>query len=209
MTKVALGLGILLLVACGSVTAADAVDTPVEAVLDARVETVAQSEPVPTRAVVQAQDTADVGTLRQRVAELEARLRWTEAEAIAVVQFKLWEAVNDCGRGHSHYGSITQIPGGGVDVGRPTGCIEREAYKFKPVLRTFRFGKAFPANQVPYLGGIMLTEGEWSAVHDPDNLRWRVTVVRRYAAGPIRLHFVVYERTGLVEGTDPPAQQTP
>ena len=53
MTKVAFGLAMLLVVACGSIVAESK-----------------QSAPAPIGAVVEAQDAVDVEALRQRVAEL-------------------------------------------------------------------------------------------------------------------------------------------
>ena len=82
MTKVAFGLAMLLVVACGSIVAESK-----------------QSAPAPIGAVVEAQDAVDVEALRQRVAELETRLeepQWTEADAIAVAQDKLSAAERNC-----------------------------------------------------------------------------------------------------------------
>ena len=171
MTKLAIGLGMLLVVACGSIAAESK-----------------QSEPAAVGEVVQAQDTGDVEALLQRVADLEARLdslRWTEADVIAIARQKVWEDLRNCP-------SDTTRSGLGP-------CDLYLADLMKGLTPT---ASAFGRHS---LSRVILTRGKWFAVYEPENIRWRVTVVVQDSSG-YRLPFYVYERTGLVEGTGPARQ---
>ncbi len=143
-----------------------------------------RSAPVPME-VVQAQGKGDLETLRQRVTELEARLdglRWTEVDVIAIARQKVWEDLRNCP-------SDTTRSGLGP-------CDLYLADLMKGLTPTASgFGRHS-------LSRLILTRGKWFAVYEPENIRWRVTVVVQDSSG-YRLPFYVYERTGLVEGTGP------
>jgi hypothetical protein len=130
----------------------------------------------------QSQD-AQVEALIDRVEESGARLealRWTEAEAIAVVQYRVWARVWDCDNHSRHEDGM--------------GCYPHQ----DSILQVTPDGFLGP-----YLVKVILQRGEWSAKYEPDSYRWRIEVE---ASGqdvqPLVFH--AYEKTGLVVGVVPP-----
>jgi hypothetical protein len=134
----------------------------------------------------------DVKDGEARGADLEARLddlRWTEAEAIAVVQAKVRErlAVCDAQSHNDREGLLgTRTFGPGVGV-----CYFRE----DPVMWATPEG---------FLGRslvkVMLEhqyQDRWSAKYEPDSYRWRVEASGQDVQ-PLVFH--AYEKTGLVVG---------
>ena len=222
MTKVAMWAGILVLVvACGSPAEGpkQSAPAPMEVVqaqgagdletlrqrvteLEARLDSLAEKSE--ENALVLWAEALAAESLAESVAVLNG-LRWTEADAIAVVQEELREAVHDCGSGHSHSASTKYAFDGEVMVGSAEGCVGRGDYQAIPVLTAFLWLDRFPGFLLPTLGRIAVEEGVWSATHEPENLRWRVTVMHESSSSS--LNFYVYERTGLVEGTGPTAEE--
>ena len=140
---------------------------------------------------------SQVDVLTQRVAELESHLdalSWTEEEAIAVVKHVFEGKLEACGLQHSHtfldYGITKEIT-------QAEGCVP--GYFQTPVLRAFQSWSIIP-RQAPGLGGVMIAVGEWSAIYDSEDIRWRVTVIHQFTDRPVSLAFYVYENTGLVVG---------
>ncbi len=144
-------------------------------------------------------DKPQVDTQAQRIKELEARLDallWTEQDAIAVVQSKLRERLVACSG-----------EGGCVLPGSPRsfGGFESDGSRTDP-----------PLKAVPSLSGIgwnivgrfALDRGEWSAIHEPSALRWRVESVIRFPDNEVQIGFYAYEKTGLVEGIDSYEEQS-
>jgi hypothetical protein len=141
---------------------------------------VEESGPAPAWEAVGAD--GPVEALEARVEELEARLealRWTEEEAIAVVQREIKDKLVACE-------SV------GLDLNE---CYFRE----DPVLW------ATPGGFTIYVVKAMLQEDnwdKWSAKYEPDFYRWRVEASMQDVQ-PLVFH--AYEKTGLVVGVAPEA----
>ncbi len=132
-------------------------------------------------------------TQAQRIEELEARLDallWTEQDAIAVVQSKLRERLVACSG-----------EGGCVLPGSPRsfGGFESDGSRTDPALKAVPSLSGIGWNIV---GRFALDRGEWSAIHEPSALRWRVESVIRFPDNEVQIGFYAYEKTGLVEGID-------
>jgi hypothetical protein len=109
-----------------------------------------------------------------------AQAEWTEQEAIAVVQYKLSERLEAC---------------------EIRNCIASQ----DPVLIALgikgRPRPSFGVNLGFYTAKVLLEQGDWTAVYEPDSLRWRVQVIGSELKPLI---FYAYERTSLVQGVAPP-----
>jgi len=138
-------------------------------------------------------DDPQVDAQAQRIDELEARLdalQWTEQDAIAVVQSKLRERLVAC----SGAGGCT-LPGSP----RSFGGFESDGSRTDPALKVVPSLSGIGWNIV---GRFALDRGEWSAIHEPSALRWRVESVIRFPDNEVQIGFYAYEKTGLVEGID-------
>ena len=100
--------------------------------------------------------------------------RWTEEEAIAVAQNKLFEAQAYCPRDRNG------------DYSSP--CFQNLANNL------MKGNTTVPRSLLPSFAKVLVKDAQWSAINEPAHLRWRVT------AGSLPLY--VYERTGLVEGAN-------
>jgi len=145
--------------------------------------------------------------LLQRVKELEAQLnalRWTEQDAILVVQHKLYERMMACG-GYPHvHGLPWELenivgPLNAFTESDEGGCWSAQ----DPVLKAFSGAIAIG---IPTFAKDALYEGQWSAVYQPTDITWRV----ESTVGKLPTYtFYAYERTGLVVGeTHSPAQES-
>ena len=116
----------------------------------------------------------EVEALRQRVNDLEVRLRWTETDAIEVVREILSVASIACRTNNTTCRQyISNLLRGGHE-----GTL--------PFL-------------LPTATGMCLKRSEWSAVRESLRSRWLVTSANPSADGTHYQDFYVYERTGLVE----------
>ena len=138
-------------------------------------------------------DTPQVDPQAQRIDELEAKLdalRWTEQDAIAVVQSKLRERLAAC-QAHRSRDNDGLLPS--------TDAVCSE----DPVLKAFGSGAAAPGLRVNFITAIaktLLEHGKWTAVSDPNSSRWLVQVVSLPEDGLPAQKFYAHEKTGLVEG---------
>jgi hypothetical protein len=139
-----------------------------------------------------------VEVLARRVAELEARLdalRWTKQDAIVVVRSELWQRARDC------Y-AITKLGG------ECPGSMD-------PVLKAYHVGAGnfmpeFSVIAWKVMAKFFLERGEWSATYEPESFRWRVESTFDGDTWGVRTAaFLVYEKTGLVEGITPESVSKP
>ena len=129
--------------------------------------------------------------LLKQIGNLEAQLqelRWTEQDAIAVVQFKL--------RDHLQNSSDPLLK---------TLITVRDRLQngSDTLLRTMSIAQRFRRA----IGLRALEQGEWSAVHEPIAFRWRVESALPWDGTQfLQIGFYAYEKTGLVEGIPTPQQ---
>jgi hypothetical protein len=216
--KVLLGVILILLVGCG-VPIESGQNEPAK---DAKVDNLSEAMPMPEptmsldevnrmRAEVglaprentpapsaRVETDAQVAALTQKVAELEDQLneveailqeqiedvrweqQWTENDAIVLTRYQLWERASSC-----HLDSC----------GRD------------PVLRMFSGGLATRSAQLrdTYMelvtDALLKSDRQWSAVHEPENRRWRVETLLEGSENS--LVFYAYERAGIVEAEVP------
>jgi len=129
----------------------------------------------------------------QRIDELEARLDallWTEQDAIAVVQSKLRERLVAC-----------SVEGGCALPGSPRsfGGFESDGSAADPALKAV---PSLSGKGWNIIGRFALDRGDWSAIHEPSALRWRVESIIPFPDNVVSIGFYAYEKTGLVEGID-------
>ena len=178
---------VILIVGCG----ASAAPVDESSVLPKGADSVAPA----SQAIAPAQpparsDNPQVGTQAQRIDELEARLdalRWTEQDAIAVVQSKLRERLVACSG-----------EGGCTSPGSPR-TFESDGSRTDPALKAVPSPSGIGWN---IIGRFALDQGEWAAIREPSALRWRVESVIRFPDTVVQIGFYAYEKTGLVEGID-------
>lgn len=138
------------------------------------------AEPQVTAVPEQVSGGATTNTNNARIADLEAQLaalRWTEEDAISVAQNKLREKVRYCQSNYCDYRKDPVMRALGVK-GRPAGF--------------FDFALSLAKSN--------LEHGKWTAVYEPDSLRW--LVIATGGDSPPMTSYA-YERTGLVEGIAP------
>jgi hypothetical protein len=142
-----------------------------------------------------------------RVSELEARLeglRWTEEEAIAVVQREISDRLVACEE-HSHDVQDGRGTFGmrvdGLGTGESGGCAYHEDIVLRGTgFRTTNFGINLGGSITEVL---LESPGSWTAVYESRFHRWRVEAL---APDIPTMSFHVYERTGLVVGVAPTGQ---
>jgi hypothetical protein len=152
-------------------------------------------------------DQPEVEALEARVEELEARLeglRWTEEEAIAVVQREISDRLVAC-QEHSHDVQDGRGTFGmrvdGLGTGESGGCAYHEDIVLRGTgFRTTNFGINLGGSITEVL---LESPGSWTAVYESRFHRWRVEAL---APDIPTMSFHVYERTGLVVGVAPTGQ---
>lgn len=152
----------------------------------------------PTQVPALATEGSEVAALEARISELEGRLdemRWTEKEAIAVVQHRFWERVRDC-RSHSHSDIHRHEYGAVFDTfGSFSGGCQRSS---DPVLKGFS-GSALSSYTSAGGARALMNDGAWAATYQDGPQRWFVVVNHSDHSTA----FYAYEKTGLVMGGVP------